>query len=56
MPCVNRDNTPESGWIHLNVSIQCVLFLVGMVKKHLRIQLENICSFMNKIYQFKEKV
>jgi len=26
---VNRGNTPESGWIHLKVGIQCVLFLEG---------------------------
>jgi len=27
LPCVNRGNTPESGWIHLKVGMQCVLFL-----------------------------
>jgi len=27
--CVNRYDTPESGWIPLKVGIQCVLFLVG---------------------------
>jgi len=26
--CVNRGDTPDSGWIHLKVGIQCVLFLV----------------------------
>jgi len=25
---INRDNTTESGWIHLKVGIQCALFLV----------------------------
>jgi len=29
VPGVNRGDTPESGWIHLNAGIQCVLFLVG---------------------------
>jgi len=28
VPRVNRDNTPESEWIHLKVGLQCVLFLV----------------------------
>jgi len=26
VPCVNRGDTPESGWIHLKVDIQCVIF------------------------------
>jgi len=29
VPHVNRGDTPESGWIHLKVSIQCVIFSVG---------------------------
>jgi len=29
VPCVNRSDTPEIGWIHLKVGTQCVLFLVG---------------------------
>jgi len=27
---VNRGDTPESGWIHLKVGTQCVLFPVGL--------------------------
>jgi len=29
VPRVNRGDTPESGWRHLKVGIQYVLFLVG---------------------------
>jgi len=28
VPGVNRGDTPESGWIHLKVGIQCILFSV----------------------------
>jgi len=32
VPRVNRGDTPERGWIHLKVGIECVLFLVGLFK------------------------
>jgi len=28
VPRLNRGDTPESGWMHQKVGIQCVLFLV----------------------------
>jgi len=52
VPHVNRGDTPESGWIHLKVGIQWVLFSVGISKtscmKTLRLY-KSDCRYLSTI-------
>jgi len=53
---VNGSNTPESGWIHLKVGIQCVLFSEGLVLEESvpqpTISCQSIKLFVKLIFQW----